>query len=59
MITCVHDLIEILKVSPPKIILISNLYDWLLKSNWDCMLSDSLKEYIKKGGIVERKEVSE
>lgn len=31
MITNIHDLIEILKVNPPKIILVSNLYDWFLK----------------------------
>ncbi len=59
MITNIHDLIEILKVNPPKIILVSNLYDWFLKSNWDCMLSDRLKEYVREGGIVERKEASE
>ena len=59
MITNIHDLIKILKVNPPKIILVSNLYDWLLKSNCNCMLSDRLKEYVREGGIVERKEASE
>lgn len=54
MITNIHDLIKVLNVNPHKIVLVSNLYDWLLKSNWDCILSDNLKEYIKNGGIVER-----
>ncbi len=58
MITNIHDLIKALKVNSPKIILVSNLYDWLLKSNWDSILSDNLKKYIKNGGIVERIEVS-
>lgn len=59
MIICIHDLIEVLKINPPKIILASNLHDWLLKSDWDCVLSDRLKKYIRQGGTVERKEVSE
>ena len=54
MITDIHNLIEVLKLKPSKIILVSNLYDWLLKSNWDCILSEELKKYIKNGGIVER-----
>ena len=54
MITDIHNLIESLKLKPSKIILVSNLYDWLLKSNWDCILSEKLKKYIKNGGIVER-----
>lgn len=54
MITDVHNLIEALKLKPSKIILVSNLYDWILKSNWDCILSEELKKYIRNGGIVER-----
>ena len=54
MITDVYNLIEALKLKPSKIILVSNLYDWLLKSNWDCILSEELKKYILNGGIVER-----
>lgn len=54
MITNIHDLSRILKERPIKIILVSNLYDWLLKSDWDCILSEKLKVYIKNGGIVER-----
>lgn len=54
MITDVHNLIEALKLKPSKIILVSNLYDWLLKSNWNCILSEELKKYILNGGIVER-----
>lgn len=57
MITDVHNLIEALKLKPSKIILVSNLYDWFLKSNWDCILSKELKKYIKNGGIVERGEL--
>ena len=34
--------------------LVSNLYDWFLRSNWDCVLSDELKIYMANGGIVER-----
>lgn len=54
MITNISDLIKVLETSPNKIILVSNLYDWLLKSSWNCVLSDKLKDYIKNGGIVER-----
>lgn len=54
MITNIYDLSRILKERPIKIILVSNLYDWLLKSDWDCILGEKLKEYIKNGGIVER-----
>lgn len=57
MITDIHNLIEVLKLKPSKIILVSNLYDWFLKSNWDCILSEELKKYIKNGGIVERGEL--
>lgn len=56
MITNISDLIKVLETSPNKIILVSSLYDWLLKSSWDCVLSDKLKDYIKSGGIVERME---
>lgn len=54
MITNISDLIKVLKTNPSKIMLVSNLYDWLLRSNWDCVLSDELKIYIANGGIVER-----
>lgn len=54
MITNISDLIKILETRPNKIILVSSLCDWLLKSSWDCVLSDKLKDYIKNGGIVER-----
>lgn len=56
MITNISDLIKVLETSPNKIILVSSLYDWLLKSSWNCVLSDKLKDYIKNGGIVERME---
>lgn len=54
MITNIYDLSKALKERPIKIILISNLYDWLLKSDWDCVLGEKLKKYIENGGIVER-----
>ena len=54
MITNIYELSRALKERSIKIILISNLYDWLLRSNWNCELSDDLKKYIENGGIVER-----
>lgn len=59
MITNLCDLCKTLNLNPSKIILASDIYDWLLKSNWNCIMSNRLKDYIGKGGIVERKEVSE
>lgn len=59
IINSVCALMEILKTKPKKILLSSNLYDWLLCSNWDCILSDELKFYIQNGGIVERIEKSD
>lgn len=50
----IHDLIEILKTNPKKILLCESLFDWLLCSNWNCVLSDKLKFYIKNGGTVEK-----
>lgn len=54
IVSSVHDLIIELKNNPEKIYLSNNLYDWLVLSNWDYLLSDRLKEYMQKGGIVER-----
>ena len=54
MITNISDLIKVLRTNPSKIMLVSNLYDWFLRSNWDCVLSDELKIYMANGGIVER-----
>lgn len=54
MIRTVYDLCQTLKSSPVKIELDSALYDWLLNSNWDCLLSDKLKNYINNGGKVKR-----
>lgn len=48
----VHGLIKKLKSKPKEIILCKSLYEWFLKSNWDCLLSDELKQYIKNGGSV-------
>lgn len=53
-ITVISDLIKEIKKNPPKIVLCKSLYDWLLRSNWDCVLSDELKNYIKNGGNVIR-----
>lgn len=47
MIDNVHDLIIALEEKRKKIILSPTIYDWLLKSNWNCVLSDNLKEYSK------------
>lgn len=59
VINDIHSLIKELSTSPKKILLSNNLYDWLLRSNWDCVLSDELKLYIENGGIVERIEINE
>lgn len=50
----IHNLIKTLNGNPKKILLSSDLYDWLLCSNWDCILSEKLKSYIAKDGIVKR-----
>ena len=49
----IYNLIKILKANPKKILLSTNLYDLLLMSNWNCMVSDELKNYVEKGGKVE------
>lgn len=54
----IHDLINSLNDNYKKIFLYSDLYDWLLCSNWNCILSDKLKYYLAHGGIVERIEKS-
>lgn len=55
-IRSVHDLIKELKKNPPKLILCKVLYEWLLQSDWHCLLSDELKNYINNGGIVIKNE---
>lgn len=55
-IRTIHDLIKELKKNPPKIVLCKGLYEWLLQSNWDCLLSDELKSYINNGGNVIKNE---
>lgn len=57
IITDIHGLIKALNNKPKKILLSSSLYDWMLRSNWDCVLSEELKKYIENGGIVERVEI--
>lgn len=59
VINDIHSLIKELSNNPKKIRLSNNLYDWLLRSNWDCVLSDELKLYIENGGIVQRIEINE
>lgn len=52
VITYVSDLIREIKKQPKEIILCESLYKWLIESDWECLLSDDLKQYIKRGGRV-------
>ena len=54
IINNIHDLINSLNGNHKSILLSSDLYDWLLCSNWNCVLSDKIKHYIATGGIVKR-----
>lgn len=50
----VKQLIEALKIKPKIIKLDQTLYDWLILSDWDCILKEELKEYVSNGGIVKK-----
>ena len=45
VITNVYDLIKSLNDNLDPIYLSYQLYDWLLLSNWNCVLGDNLKSY--------------
>ena len=47
-------LLDALKIKPKEIRLEQNLYDWLVLSDWDCILKEELKNYISNGGIVKK-----
>jgi len=51
VITSVCSLIKTIEANK-KIYLSSDLYDWLLCSKWNCVLSDKLKEYMKNNEVV-------
>lgn len=56
-IVCCYDvksLVDSLKINPKIIKLDQSLYDWLILSNWDCILKEELQNYIANGGIVEK-----
>lgn len=43
----IHDIIIALKNEEEKITLSTKMYDFLFRSNWNCVLDDNLKEYAK------------
>ncbi len=50
----VKALLDALKIKPKEIRLEQSLYDWLVLSDWDCILKEELKNYISNGGIVKK-----
>lgn len=50
----VKSLVDSLKINPKIIKLDQSLYDWLILSNWDCILKEKLENYISNGGTVEK-----
>lgn len=58
-ISDIHSLITYMKTNEKRIYLSSDLYDWLLHSNWNCILSDNLKEYAKQHEIIRVEKVTD
>lgn len=52
IINNVHDLMVSINRNTKKIYLDYTLYDWLLLSNWECILSGELKEYVKTNQVI-------